>query len=530
MRAVIPAFLVSVMLGSCSGGGGSASPAPTPTTPTPVNSSPIVASANADQVATTNQPYSYDATKNGAVFSDADGDALSYTVSYSPAANGLTDSNGQIGGTPNVIGEIEVTITANDGNGGSVSDVFNVNVQAASASTKPNILLIISDDQGQDSSAQYSLSTDVPNTPILNALADDGIVFDNAWVYPVCTPTRASIITGKYGVQTNVLQVGDPLATSETILQELMSSDANTSEYNTAMIGKWHLGGGRTGPNDAGIDHFAGIIGGGVSDYYSWSLNVNGANSTSTNYVTTELADQAISWVGGQIEPWFLWMSFNAPHTPFHAPPASLHSQTLIGTTADINANPRPYYLAAIEAMDTEIGRFLDSLSFAERENTIIIYIGDNGTPSQVRDQAVFPQGAKGSLTQGGVNVPMFVSGAGVTRQGEREARLINGTDLYSTIAELAGSTVGNQNNSESFVDSLTQANIMGRDYIYSELGGSGWTIRNERYKLMVTDAGAETLFDLQLDPQENTDLLSGSTDVTAIRDALKLAGDVLRS
>ncbi|WP_018995807.1 sulfatase-like hydrolase/transferase [Hirschia maritima] len=528
MRTTILVLASSLILTNCGGGGSGGGTAPA-TSPTQVNRAPTVANANADQTATNGVAFSYDATQAGQTFNDLDGDVLTYSISYSPAANGLTDSAGVLGGTPDQVGLVTVTITANDGNGGSVSDSFNVDVLAPSIATKPNILLIISDDQGQDSSAQYSLSSDHPATPVLNDLAASGIVFDNLWVNPVCTPTRASLMTGIYGNDTGVLAVGDPLPTSETIIHELIDSDANTAEYVSALIGKWHLGGGQSGPNDAGIDHFAGIIGGGVSDYYSWNFNLNGTTTNNTNYVTSEITDQAIDWIGNQTNPWFLWLAYNAPHTPFHLPPNSLHSRTLSGTTADINANSREYYLAAIEAMDTEIGRLLSSMPSAERDNTIIMFIGDNGTPGQVRDQAVFPNGAKGSLTQGGVNVPMIVSGAGVSRVGERETRLINGVDFYSTIAELAGSEIGNQNDSVSFVSALNQSGAIERDHIYSEVEDGSWTVRDARYKLNVSAANVETLFDLENDPQENTDLLSGSGDVSGIRDPLRAAGDAFR-
>jgi arylsulfatase A-like enzyme len=100
-------------------------------------------------------------------------------------------------------------------------------------------------------------------------LANDGIIFDNLWVSPTCSPTRAALISGKYGHQTNVLSPGDTLPVGDTILQSFMKDNTATSDYESAMIGKWHLGGGRTGPNDYGLDHFAGILGGGVSDYYN---------------------------------------------------------------------------------------------------------------------------------------------------------------------------------------------------------------------------------------------------------------------
>lgn len=93
----------------------------------------------------------------------------------------------------------------------------------------------------------------------------------------------------------------------------------------------------------------------------------------------------AIDWKAEQEKPWFLWLAYNAPHTPFHLPPSELHSQKdLDDSQSTIDENPLPYYIAALEAMDSEIGRFLDSLSETEQENTLIIFIGDNGTPNQV--------------------------------------------------------------------------------------------------------------------------------------------------
>ena len=180
-------------------------------------------------------------------------------------------------------------------------------------------------------------------------------------------------------------------------------TDMATSDYASALIGKWHLGGGNSGPNDFGLDYFAGITGGGVQDYFNWSLNVNGAVSTSTNYTTTELTDLAIDWVDDQSQPLFLWLSYNAPHTPFHLTPESLHNRNLPGTLADINANSRDYYLASIEAMDTEFGRLMDSLPAAERENTVVIFIRDNGTTNQVIDTTIAQRGAKGACNRAGL-------------------------------------------------------------------------------------------------------------------------------
>jgi len=505
----------TLILSACGGGGSAPVTTLPPPPPPPANTAPIVANANNDQTTVIGTSFEYDATQNGSTFSDADGDTLTYSVSFEPQSSGLSESNGVISGTPSQAGNFTITITANDGNGRQVSDSFEITVDTATTSGKPNILLIITDDQGKDASAEYNLSTDLPSTPHFSALANDGIIFDNLWVSPTCSPTRAALISGKYGHQTNVLSPGDPLPASDIILQSFLKSDTATSDYTSAIIGKWHLGGGRTGPNDFGVDHFAGITGGGVQDYFNWTLNLNGTNSNSTDYVTSELTDQAIDWVSAQSQPWFLWLSYNAPHTPFHAPPASLHPRTLSGTQADINANPRNYYLAAIEAMDSEFGRFWNSLSVQEQNNTLVIFIGDNGTPTQVIDTSIAQNGSKGSLFQGGVNTPMFVSGAGVTRSGERDDTLITHTDFFPTIVELAGGELSNYQDGKSFAELLTNPAPTHRDYSYTN-NVDGWTIRNETFKLIENVNGTQDLFNLIDDPAESSDLLNGGGNNSA--------------
>ncbi|MCV6606384.1 MAG: sulfatase-like hydrolase/transferase, partial [Porticoccaceae bacterium] len=350
---------------------------------------------------------------------------------------------------------------------------------------RPNILLIISDDQGLDSSAQYDLSMDPPNTPTLNALAEDGLVFDNFWATPGCTPTRSSIITGKYGVNTGVTAIGDTLPDDEVTLHSFLANDAATATYASALVGKWHLGGGNapdSDPNDRGIPHFAGLLGGGLSDYSRWNLTVNGQTATSTAYNTTELTDQAIDWLQSQSGPGFLWLAYVAPHAPFHLPPSDLHSASLSGSDTDIASNSRDYYLASIEAMDNEIGRLLDSMSQQQRDNTIILYLGDNGSPARVTDSLVYSNGSKGSLSEGGVRVPLVVSGAAVSRQNQREDALVNSTDLFATITELAGSSTTAIHDSQSFVGLLSDASSASREYIYADFDSdqlSGWAIRN---------------------------------------------------
>ena len=190
-------------------------------------------------------------------------------------------------------------------------------------SSSPNILLIIADDFGKDATPNYTEGSIKPTMPNLESLISSGITFDNLWSYPVCTPTRASILTGKYGLRTEVLQVGDQISTSETSIQEYL--DINTqNEYATALIGKWHLSNNAQDPSSMGIDYFAGLLQGGVQSYTNWNLVENGQSTTSSEYTTTKFTDLAINWVEDQTKPWFLWLAYNAPHTPFHLAPSNL--------------------------------------------------------------------------------------------------------------------------------------------------------------------------------------------------------------
>lgn len=523
MRKLISVFVTGLLI-SCSGGGGSGGSSSPPPQST-VNSAPSVAMANVDLTAQIGTAFSYDASQSGMTFSDAEGDTLSYSITLSVPANGLSASNSTISGTPTAAGIVSVSITATDPSGLSATDEFDISISGAS-SGKKNIMLIIADDMGQDSLAPYALSSDLPDTPRLNQLATNGVVFENLWVNPACSPTRAALISGRYGLRTGVVEVGGTLNAAETLIHEQLANESATADYESALIGKWHLAGGSTGPNLAGVDHFAGILSGGVQDYFDWPLNVNGTTNQVTTYATTEITDQAISWVSQQTDPWFMWVAYNAPHTPFHIPPSNLHNRTLDSSSTD-----RELYLAAIEAMDAEIGRLLDSLDPTARDNTVVMFIGDNGTPNQVSDNAAI-RGAKGSLYEGGMRVPMIVSGAGVTRLGEREDAIINGADFFATIAELAGQTLDSVNDSKSFLPLLTDSTAAGRDYIYTELA-TARAIRSPRYKLIVNANGSEEFYDLESDPLESNNLIGGTvpidTELQMLRTALNtiLAGGV---
>jgi arylsulfatase A-like enzyme len=388
--------------------------------------------------------------------------------------------------------------------------------------TPPNILLIIGDDMGVDVLSRYSIGTNSPHTPTIDQLMDNGLTFTNVWAAPVCSPTRASILTGKYGINNGVTTVPGNLSTDQTSLFKEIAGRTNNA-YKAAVVGKWHLSSRNDidHPYEHGADDFMGVIGGAVDDYYQWSKVENNERSTSTDYVTSYFTDYALDWINDQTQPWLMWLAHVAPHTPYHTPPEGMYSQ-------EPTNSRQQQYRAMVEAMDFEIGRLLESIPEETLNNTVIIFLGDNGTPNPILQ--TYPEGrGKSSVYQGGINVPMVISGTGVTRKNEQEDALINVSDLFATITHLADPGVGEEgllNNSLSFKHLLDGSpgterthNFMSIDANEDTVPEDVYTVRNGQYKLIRFEEKDE-LYDLLSDPYELSDLLQ--TGPTAEQAAAK--------
>ena len=406
-------------------------------------------------------------------------------------------------------------------------------------SGRQNVLLLIADDFGVDSCPLYNLheSASLPPMPVFESLAANGVRFTQAYSAPGCSPTRAAIITGRYGYRSGVADIiaGDVTAVLEAPEFTLPEAFASVnSGYGLAAFGKWHLGGNSRAPEViGGWPFFSGSLTGGVPAYDGWRKTVvqNGTSNTTNNfpvYVTTDNVNEAISFIDEQgDEPWFVWMGFNAPHNPLHLPPEELHSyDSLTGEESDINANGRSYYEAMVEALDTEIGRLLDSMSESVRANTNVIFVGDNGT-TRPQLQPPYPdRRGKNSLYQGGVHVPLVISGPAVVNPGRTSDWLAHVVDLYSTILDLAGLEPDFPNilDSQSLLPAL-QGSSAGPATNYTEhfnydygvepplrRNDGGRTIRTHRYKLIENYTGdPDQFFDLEEDPYELENLLDGA-------------------
>ena len=409
-----------------------------------------------------------------------------------------------------------------------------------------NVVLIIADDLGKDYCDIYSdHGPSVVNLTNVRRLLTRGVVFNNAWSNPLCSPTRAGILTGRYSFRTGVGDVVDgsntKLSLNETIIPKMLNL-YSPNGISKACIGKWHVTtsapAGYNYPNTMGYDHYEGNLSGALGQpgqlaigYDNWTKITNGVSSNCTNYATTENVNNAISYINSQpaTKPFYLHLAFNAPHTPYHLPPANLITNTsLSGLQADITANPVPYFQAMVEAMDKEIGRFFDYLISSGKWNTTdIIFIGDNGDDPLVAQSSP----SKGSIYQAGVTVPFIISGPDVVNPNRTSNALVNTADIFATILELFGDANWRTRIPTTTVDSkslmpilLNQATTV-RPWEFTEIfklaptSGDGKAIRNADYKLMKFDNGTEKFFNLTNSPLETAarDLLNGTLTTTQI-------------
>jgi arylsulfatase A-like enzyme len=328
---------------------------------------------------------------------------------------------------------------------------------ALAVETKPNILYIVSDDQGWKDVGFHG--SDI-KTPHLDKLAKDGARLEQFYAQPMCTPTRACLMTGRYpfryGLQTLVIPSAHTygLPTDEWLLPQALKE----AGYKTAIIGKWHLGHAdrKYWPRQRGFDYQYGPLIGeldyfthkqhGVVDWYRDNKRVH-----EKGYTTTLLGNDAVRFINAQspATPFYLYLTFNAPHTPYQAPKEYLDLYTNI-------ADPhRRAYAGSITAMDEQIGRVLDALEKKGlRDNTLVVFQSDNGgtrnamfTGEVDMSKATIPcdngpyREGKGTLYEGGTRVVALANWPGHIKAGSVVDGMIHVVDMYPTLAALAGAS-----------------------------------------------------------------------------------------
>ena len=310
----------------------------------------------------------------------------------------------------------------------------------------PNIVIIVADDMGYaDLGVQGG--KDIP-TPNIDALAASGFRFTDAYVSgPYCSPTRAGLMTGRYpqrfGHEFNFgVQPGLGLPLDEPTIADRLKA----AGYRTALFGKWHLGAdGQHHPMSRGFDEFFGFLGGQHSYFETPPTGATAIFDGRTPvavpaYLTDTLAGRAAEFIRRQkAGPFFLYLAFNAVHTPMHA------TDQYLSRFGQIPEEQRRTYAAMLSAMDDGVGRVLAALHAANLEsNTLIIFFSDNGGPTMpgttVNGSNNAPlRGSKRQTWEGGIRVPFFISWKGHLAAGKTDARPIIQLDVLPTALAAAG-------------------------------------------------------------------------------------------
>ena len=316
----------------------------------------------------------------------------------------------------------------------------------------PNIILILADDMGYGDLG--FTGSEHLRTPHLDALAESGVFCEQGYVCSsVCSPSRAGLLTGRdprrFGYQGNLNKSDSSYPTRPELLGlppgELTLGDhLKNAGYATALIGKWHQGIGEGfHPNERGFDYFCGILGGSHSYFPTrgrHSIERNGTPVTefSNDYLTDFFTDESLSWMKQQTaakKPWFVFLSYNAPHGPMHA------TDEDISLFENIKDEKRRIYAAMMWALDRGVGQIRDWLSdCGELENTLIVFFSDNGgPPNNASWNGVF-SGGKGCLKEGGIRVPMIWSWPETLPEKTRYTSPASALDLLPTFLAAARS------------------------------------------------------------------------------------------
>lgn len=413
----------------------------------------------------------------------------------------------------------------------------------APAATRPNILILLSDDQGYaDLGIQGSKEISTPN---IDSLARQGVRCTEGYVSSaMCSPSRAGLLTGRsqsrFGHEINWEpdwpvdpndQRGLPL-TEKTIADHLKAAG-----YHTGIVGKWHLGEAPPfHPNRRGFDEFFGFIGGGhlyfcerlrnspPLHHYNTALERNGVSQPiAPGYLTTVLGDEAASFIHrNKDRPWLLYTAFNAPHTPMQATPE------LLERVKHIKEGPRRTYAAMVVGLDDAVGAILKQLrEDALEERTLIFFLSDNGGPVKVNGSLNTPlRGWKGTMWEGGIRVPFIAHWKGVLPAGKTYDRPVSSLDILPTALAAAG-TAGMASQPLDGVDLVPY--LTGRksgdphEMLFWRMTERNiWAVRSGERKL-VQQFGKRGLYDLASDIGESNDHYDKFPDV---RDRLQKAYD----
>jgi len=399
--------------------------------------------------------------------------------------------------------------------------------KTAPADGKPNILVILVDDLGYGDLSSYG-AKDL-QTPHIDALVAGGMRFDNFYANcPVCSPTRASLLTGRYPdlvgvpgvIRTHLMSNWGYLDPRAVTLPQMLKR----AGYHTGIIGKWHLGlASPNKPNERGFDHFHGFLGDMMDDYYNHRrhgfnyMRLNEKEIDPEGHATdlfTQWAREYIHERAKHTEPFFLYLAYNAPHTPIQPPQKWL--QKVKAREKNIS-DKRAKLVALIEHLDDGIGKVIKALEEAGADdNTLVLFTSDNGGQVHVGANNGPLHGGKGQMYEGGIRVPACAVWPGKIKPGSRSERVGLTMDLFATVCEAAGVPIEHEIDARTFLPTLLGKAQPAREeflfWVRREGGGYGgqefYAVRHGPWKLLQnTPFEPLRLYNLADDPKEERPL-----------------------
>ena len=388
-----------------------------------------------------------------------------------------------------------------------------------SGSVLPNLVIIVAADLGWSDVGYHGSEIETPN---IDKLVSEGIELDRFYAFPLCSPTRVSLMTGRSPVRlgmTNIIM--DGMAGPE-LDEHFLPETFKAAGYQTWMTGKWHLGDFSDYlPNKRGFDHFYGHLGG-FLDYNTHKIGRkldwqrNGEDVVESGYTTYLLRDEAINLIKSrdQEKPFLLYCSFNAPHTPLIAP------DDLLDKYGWIDDENRRSYAAMVDAMDASIGQIISSLEDEGiRDNTLILFFSDNGANSGDGGGNNDPlRGAKATVFEGGIRTPACINWPGVLPQNLKCQQVISAMDILPTVSAALNIDVNNVKP----LDGLNRwGQIMGNEaditpdslVIIGPDPASKAAVLHDEWKL-VEDRQNIELFKINEDPTESVDISNENPEI----------------
>lgn len=381
----------------------------------------------------------------------------------------------------------------------------------------PNVVLIVSDDQGWGD-LSFNGNSNI-KTPNIDELGFNGASFSRFYVSPVCSPTRAELLTGRYHTRAGVYGTSsgnERMDLNETTLAEVFS-DAG---YSTGIFGKWHNGMQYPyHPNARGFDEFYGFASGHWGDYFSpILLEHNGRLVQGEGYLTDDFTDRALTFIeDNKDRPFFTYIPYNTPHSPMQIPDEwweKFDEREIIMQHRDPEMENLTFTraaLAMVENIDWNVGRITDKLQeLGLEENTIVIYMSDNGPNSWRWNGGM--KGRKGSIDEGGVLSPLFIRWPGTIEKGSVNDQVSAAIDLLPTLTDLAGISWEPDNPIDGVSLKpllLGQPDTWGDRLIYSHWGGRA-SVRSQDWRM---DHEGQ-LHDMLRDPGQHHDVSSQHPDI----------------